>query len=182
MKVNLAAQPLYCEGKLKLSQFQGCGPTVQCIRVFDHLFDVLNSRNPLARNFKVPIRRSNYQYTRRFLYEASEYIQNLKGPDGQSMASEEVGQLIRRIWVNISTNQIAPFSSCSHEAFGIENLHKAHKYRIFSCCYAHFFGNFTRYYFYNSQSTHWNGILKGKHYFPVYFDLSLLALCHCNVI
>jgi hypothetical protein len=61
MKVNLAAQALsssvadaleYCEGKLKLPQFQGCGPTVQCICVFDHLFDVLNSRNPLARNFK----------------------------------------------------------------------------------------------------------------------------------
>jgi hypothetical protein len=31
----------------------------------------------------------------------------------------------------------------------------------------------TRYYFYNSQSTHWNGILKGKRHFPVYFDLSL---------
>ena len=86
---------------------------------------------------------------------------------------EEVGQLIRRIWANLSTNQIAPFSSCSHEAFGIENLHRAHKYRLFSYCYAHFFGNFTRYYFYNSESTHWNGILKGKRYFPVYFDLSL---------
>ena len=87
--------------------------------------------------------------------------------------AEEVGQLIRRIWANLSTNQIAPFSSCSHEAFGIENLHRAHKYRLFSYCYAHFFGNFTRYYFYNSESTHWNGILKGKRYFPVYFDLSL---------
>jgi hypothetical protein len=86
---------------------------------------------------------------------------------------EEVGQLIRRIWAKLSTNQIAPFSSCSHEAFGIENLHMAHKYRLFSYCYAHFFGNFTRYYFYNSQSTHWNGVLKGKRYFPVYFDLSL---------
>ena len=40
MKVNLAAQALsssvadaleYCEGKLKLPQFQRCGPTVQCI-------------------------------------------------------------------------------------------------------------------------------------------------------
>jgi hypothetical protein len=83
---------------------------------------------------------------------------------------EEVGQLIRRIWANLSTNQIAPFSSCSHEAFGIENLNRAHKYRLFSYCYAHFFGNFTRYYFYNSESTHWNGILKGKRYFAVYFD------------
>jgi hypothetical protein len=46
MKVNLAAQALslsitdaleYCEGKLKLPQFQGCGPTVKFIRVFDRL-------------------------------------------------------------------------------------------------------------------------------------------------
>ena len=70
MKVNLAAQALsssvadaleYCEGKLKLPQFQACGPTVKFIRVFDRLFDVLNSRNPLARNFKAPIRKSNYE-------------------------------------------------------------------------------------------------------------------------
>ena len=46
MKVNLAAQALsssvtdaleYCEGKLKLPQFQGCGPTVKFIRVFDRV-------------------------------------------------------------------------------------------------------------------------------------------------
>ena len=83
MKVNLAAQTLsssiadaleYCEGKLKLPQFQGCGPTVQFIRVFDRLFDVLNSRNPLTRNFKAPIRKSNYPYIRSFLDETREYI------------------------------------------------------------------------------------------------------------
>ena len=94
MKVNLAAQTLsssvadaleYCEGKLKLPQFQGCGPTVQFIRVFDRLFDVLNSRNPLARNFKAPIRKSNFEYTKKFLDEASEYIRNLKTSDGQSI-------------------------------------------------------------------------------------------------
>ena len=94
MKVDLAAQTLsasvadaleYCEGKLKLPQFQGCGPTVTFIRVFDHLFDVLNSRNPLAKNFKAPIRKSNYQYTKTFLDEAREYIKDLKGPDGRSI-------------------------------------------------------------------------------------------------
>ena len=98
MKVNQAAQALslsvadalkYCEGKLKLPQFQGCGPTVKFIRVFDHLFDVLNSRNPLAKNFKAPIRKSNYQYTKRFLDEATEYIRNLKGPDGQSILTSK---------------------------------------------------------------------------------------------
>ena len=98
MKVNLAAQALsssvadaleYCEGKLKLPQFQGCGPTVKFIRVFDHLFDVLNSRNPLARNFKAPIRTSNYDHKKRFLNDASEYIQNLRGPDGQSILTSK---------------------------------------------------------------------------------------------
>ena len=94
MNVNLAAQALsssvadaleYCEGKLKLPQFQGCGPTVKFIRVFDRLFDVLNSRNPLARNFKAPIRKSNYEYTKQFLDEASEYIRDLKTSNGQSI-------------------------------------------------------------------------------------------------
>ncbi len=98
MNVNLAAHALsssvadaleYCEGKLKLPQFQGCGPTVRFIRVFDHLFDVLNSRNPLARNFKAPIRKSNYEYTKRFPDEASDYIRNLKGPEGQSMVTSK---------------------------------------------------------------------------------------------
>ena len=98
MKVNLAAQALrssvadaleYCQGKLKLPQFQGCGPTAQFICVFDHLFDVLNSRNPLASNFKAPIRKSNYQYTKRFLDEATEYIGNLKGLDGQSILTSK---------------------------------------------------------------------------------------------
>jgi hypothetical protein len=62
---------------------------VQQYNVFDHLFDVLNSRNPLARNFKAPIRRSNYQYTKKFLDQASEYIRNLKGPDGQSILTSK---------------------------------------------------------------------------------------------
>ena len=98
MKVNLAAQALsssvadaleYCEGKLKLPQFQGCGPTVQFIRVFDRLFDVLNSRNPLARNFKAPIRKSNYPYIRSFLDETREYIRNLKCSDGKPILTSK---------------------------------------------------------------------------------------------
>ena len=98
MKVNLAAQALsssvadaleYCEGKLKLPQFQGCGPTVQFIRVFDRLFDVLNSRNPLARNFKAPIRKSNYPYTKTFLDETREYIRNLKCSDGKPILTSK---------------------------------------------------------------------------------------------
>ena len=98
LKVNLAALAPsssvadaleYCEVKLKLPQFQGCGATVRFIRVFDHLFDVLNSRNPPARNFKAPIRRSNYEYTKKFLDEATKYIGGLKGPNGQSILTSK---------------------------------------------------------------------------------------------
>ena len=93
MKVNLAAQTLsssvadaleYCEGKLHdMPQFNGCGPTVKFIHVFDRLFDVLNSRNPRANSFKAPIRKTNYEFVKKFLDNACEYIKGLKGPDGR---------------------------------------------------------------------------------------------------
>ncbi len=95
MKVNLAAQTLsssvadaleYCEGKLhEMPQFRGCGPTVKFIRIFDRLFDVLNSRNPKVNGFKAPIRKTNYQFVKKFLNDACEYIKGLKGPEGQSI-------------------------------------------------------------------------------------------------
>ena len=84
MKVNLAAQTLsssvadaleYCEGKLHdMPQFNGCGPTVKFIRVFDRLFDVPNSRNPRANSFKAPIRKTNYEFVKKFLGNACECI------------------------------------------------------------------------------------------------------------
>ena len=99
MKVNLAAQSLsssvadaleYCEGKLhEMPQFKGCGPTVKFIRTFDRLFDVLNSRNPKPNNFKAPIRKTNYQYVKRFLDDACDYIKGLKGPGGQSILTSK---------------------------------------------------------------------------------------------
>ena len=67
----------YFESKLKL-------PQVEYIRKFDRLFDVLNSKNPLARNFKAPIRKSMYAYTK-FLDKASQYIPDLKTSDGKSI-------------------------------------------------------------------------------------------------
>ena len=95
MKVNLAAQTIsssvadaleYCEGMLHdMPQFKGCGPTVKFIRCFDRLFDVLNSRNPKANNFKAPIRKTNYEFVKQFLNYACDYVKGLKGPDGQSI-------------------------------------------------------------------------------------------------
>jgi hypothetical protein len=85
---------------------------------------------------------------------------------GISFHPEEVGQPIRRIWANISTNQIAPFSTCSRTKLVSSKIY-------IGLINIDFWGNFTRYYFYSSQSSHRNGILKGKRHFPVYFDLSL---------
>ena len=92
MKVNLAAQVLsssvadaleYCAKHLKLCQFEGCMPTVRFIRTFDHLFDILNSRNPLGKGFKSPLRKSNQQHWGPFLEEAYSYISTLKDGEDQ---------------------------------------------------------------------------------------------------
>jgi pyruvate carboxylase len=65
MKVDLAAQSLsssvtdaigYCTNVLKLPQFKVSEATVKFIRTIDHLFDILNSRNPCAKCFKAPLR------------------------------------------------------------------------------------------------------------------------------
>ena len=67
MKVNLAAQTFsasvadaigYCRDTLKLPQFQGSEATVKFIQTFDHLFDILNSRNPCAKGFKAALRKA----------------------------------------------------------------------------------------------------------------------------
>ena len=45
----------------------------------------LNSRNPKANSFKAPIRKTNYQFVKKFLNDACEYLKGLKGPEGQSI-------------------------------------------------------------------------------------------------
>ena len=87
MKVNSAAQTLsssatnaikWCEGKA-MQQFKGCGQAVEFIRMFDRVFDVLNSRNPRANNYNAPIRKTNCQFVKKFLDEACKYVKDLKG-------------------------------------------------------------------------------------------------------
>ena len=67
---------------LKLPQFQGSEATVKFLRMFDHLFDVLNSRNPLAKGYKSPLCVSNQHIWDPFLNEAFTYISGLKEPSG----------------------------------------------------------------------------------------------------
>jgi len=87
MKVNLAAQTLsssvadaleFCNVTLKLPQFNECEATVKFIRIIDRLFDLLNSRNPLARGYKAPLRQTNEQFWMSFLDDAYDYLSTLK--------------------------------------------------------------------------------------------------------
>ena len=91
MKVNLAAQSLsssvadaldYCSDQLEMDAFSHCQATTKFIRTFDHLFDVLNSRNPLSKNFKAPLRPSNYSHIEKFLDQSYNYISRLKNDEG----------------------------------------------------------------------------------------------------
>ncbi|KAG1655031.1 DNA transposase THAP9 [Nymphon striatum] len=94
MKVNLAAQTFsssvadaieYCTSTLKLPQFQGSEATVKFIRLFDRLFDILNSRNPLGKGYKSPLRIANKNSWNPFLDRAYKYISNLKDTTGKFM-------------------------------------------------------------------------------------------------
>ena len=92
MKVKLAAQTLsssvadsleFCMNSLKLSQFKGCEATIKFIRIIDRLFHALNSRNPLARGYKSPLKLSNEASWRSFLHESNDYLRGLKLSNNQ---------------------------------------------------------------------------------------------------
>ena len=91
MKVNLAAQTIsasvadaieVCDNIFGIPAFSKSAATVKFIRTFDHLFDIFNSRNPLARNYKSPLRISNKNTWGPFLQESYHYIMELKDMNG----------------------------------------------------------------------------------------------------
>ena len=96
MKENLAAQTLsssvadaldFCRRDLQLKQFQESEATSNFHRIFDHLFDIFNSRNPFARNYKAPLRSSNQQFWKPFLEQSYDYIRGLRDVGGDLICS-----------------------------------------------------------------------------------------------
>lgn len=94
MKVNLATQVFsrsvadaleYCNKELNLPQFEGCEETVEFIRKIDGAFDVLNSRNPLGKGLKAPMKTTNQERTKNILQSAEEYLLGLKDGGGTPM-------------------------------------------------------------------------------------------------
>ena len=86
MKVSLAAQTLsasvataieFLRDEMHLPQFAGSEGTVRFIRIIDRLFDLLNSKNPLAKGYKAPLSISNRQFWEPCLNKACNYLKNL---------------------------------------------------------------------------------------------------------
>ena len=91
MKVNLAAQVIsssvadaiaYCDSGLHLPEFAGCEGTVRFLRMFDQIFDLLNSRNPLGKGSKAPMSRANAERWAQTVNDAESYIVGLKDNKG----------------------------------------------------------------------------------------------------
>lgn len=87
MNVALAAQTLsssvadainFLGSSMKLEEFIGSQPTVKFIRTIDRLFDLLNSRNPLGKGFKQPLRPETKETWEQILTKSAHYLLNLK--------------------------------------------------------------------------------------------------------
>lgn len=94
MKVALAAQTLssstansieYCDKYLGLRNFHGSSATVRFIICIDRIFDFLNSRNPLGKGFKAPLRRSNEVFWRESILKEINYLKVITDVAGVSI-------------------------------------------------------------------------------------------------
>lgn len=85
--MSLAAQTLsasvadsleFLQKDLKLENFKNCNGTVRFIRIINHLFDILNSKNPFAKGYKSALRKQNKWIWQEFLVETQKYLLSLK--------------------------------------------------------------------------------------------------------
>ncbi|CAB3997104.1 DNA transposase THAP9 [Paramuricea clavata] len=98
MKVDLAAQTLsssvadaidFLNIVEKDEQFQDSEATVTFIRTVDKVFDILNSRNPLGKGSKQPLKLANKLKWEAELIMIANYLLSLKSRDGQLLISHK---------------------------------------------------------------------------------------------
>lgn len=87
MKVKLATQLLsksvaisldFCREKLKIADFEKSSATAEFIRIFNDLFDVLNSRTLKQQGYKQPLNLKNKTQIMELLTKAENYIKKLQ--------------------------------------------------------------------------------------------------------
>ena len=94
MKVRLATQVFsqsvataltVCSEGLKHPDFVGVEPTVKCLKIFDVLFDLMNSKYTYKTNKKAPLSVDNEAEWRADLDQSKIYINGLKHETGESV-------------------------------------------------------------------------------------------------
>ena len=109
MKVSLAAQTLsqsvadaiwFCCKDLNLEEFKDAEPTVEFIKCFDILFDLLNSKDASGKFSKAPIFAYNELYWRKNLRKCSAYIRSLRYEDGKSVFTARRRDAVFTGWLN----------------------------------------------------------------------------------
>ena len=87
MNVRLAAQTLsssvadaieFLNLSMKLPEFQDSEATVTFTRTIDRLFDILNSRNPVGKGYKQPLRLQSKAIWESMLKSTAKYLLTLK--------------------------------------------------------------------------------------------------------
>lgn len=81
MKVMLAAQTLSQSVANALEMLKSIDPdfinvdaTIEFIRIFNDLFDIMNSKNPIAKGFKKPMCGDNFDYLDTAMKYAEDFI------------------------------------------------------------------------------------------------------------
>ena len=91
MNVRLADQTLsssvadaieFLNISMKKPEFENSQPTVKFTRTIDKLFDILNSRNPIGKGFKQPLRPETRDYWQSTLISIADYLLSLRTIDG----------------------------------------------------------------------------------------------------
>ena len=91
MNVGLAAQTLsssvasaidFLQKEISLKQFEGSETTTDFIRKVDMAFDMLNSHNPYAKNYKAPVNLQNLSSWTANCESLASYFLGLKDPTG----------------------------------------------------------------------------------------------------
>ena len=87
INVQLAAQTLsasvanaieFLDKTMELKEFQNSIGTVKFIKKVDRLFDILNSRSPIANGFKQPLRPESRNTCEEILKQSAEHLLSLK--------------------------------------------------------------------------------------------------------
>ena len=68
-----------------MPEFQGAGPTVEFIKLINHVFDCLNSRHPFAKGTKSPLRPVIEPEFRPFLEHALQYLSSCTDVHGKNL-------------------------------------------------------------------------------------------------